>query len=91
MEVVSARILPASTLSRFGSVTNSIRMVPLLNRTVRTDEPGHPTLGQVEVDLVNGPEITEVLGQTGGWTEAMCLPSHPELRSVWCGGVWHRG
>ena len=66
MEVVSARILPASTLSRFGSVTNSIRMVPLLNRTVRTDEPGHPTLGQVEVDLVDGPEIAEVLGQTGG-------------------------
>jgi len=45
MEVVSARILPASTLSRFGSVRNSIRMVPLLNRTVRTDEPGHTAFG----------------------------------------------
>jgi len=25
--------------------TNSIRMVPLLNRTVRTDEPGHTAFG----------------------------------------------
>jgi hypothetical protein len=81
MEVVSARILPASTLSRFGSVTNSIRMVPLLNRTVRTNEPGHPTLGQVEVDLVDGLEITEVLGQTGCWDRSH-LPTVPSGAAI---------
>src|SRR5215212_557029 len=34
--------------------------------TVRADEPGHPAFGQVEVDLVDGPQVAEVLGQTGG-------------------------
>ena len=55
----------------------------------RPGRRGH-TPGQVEVDLVDGPEITEVLGQTGGLIEALCLPSHLDLRPVGFDEVWHR-
>jgi hypothetical protein len=47
-------------------------------------------VGLDEVDLVDGPEITEVLGQTGGLIEALCLPSHLDLRPVGFDEVWHR-
>jgi len=88
MEVV--RILPASTLSRFGSVTNSIRMVPSLNRTVQTDEPGHPTLRHVEFNLVDGRRSPKFLVRPAVRIEAMCLPSHLDLRPVGFDEVWHR-
>ena len=57
--------------------------------THRPGRRGH-TPGQVGVDLVDGPEITEVLGQTGGLIEALCLPSHLDLRPVGFDEVWHR-
>ena len=57
--------------------------------THRLGRRGH-TLGQVEVDLVDGSEMTEVLGQTGGLIEALYLPSHLDLRPVGFDEVWHR-
>jgi hypothetical protein len=50
----------------------------LLNRIVRTDEPGHPTLGQVEVDLVDGPEITEA-----SWSDGRFGSKPGAYRSIW--------
>ena len=42
------------------------------------------------VDLVDGPGITENLGQTGGVIEALYLPSHLDPRPVGFDEVWHR-
>lgn len=60
-----------------------MRIVVDLPAPVRPDEPSHPTLGQVEVDLVDGSKVAEVLGQTGCSDRSHAyLPSHLELRSA---------
>jgi len=88
---------PADRVSEHLTVTAGRRDQPEqhadrggLARSVRSDEPGYPTFGQVEFDLVDGPQVAEVLGQTGGLIEALCLPSHLDPRPVGFDKVWHR-